>query len=91
MNAEQVYERQVERIRHRHDAVMRQEARAGIAQAEREGMSNDRDYRRDCAVDAIEKHCFSAFDWQTVKATDITDIACEIADEVESDDWMTGI
>jgi len=88
MSAEQVYERIVARIEERDARIMRQEAQAGIAQAVREGMREDRDYTRDCIVDHIERHCFGSEDWQTVKATDITDIACEIAGEVEFDDWM---
>jgi hypothetical protein len=83
-----IYHRIVESISKRDEQVMRQEARAGIRQAVREGERDNRDYARDCAVDHIEKHCFGSEDWQTVKATDITDIACEIASEVEFDDWM---
>jgi len=91
MSAEQVYERIVARVEARHGEYMRSVARNGIAKAAREGMGQDRDYRRDCAVDAVEKWCFEEPEFEVVKATTITDIACEIADEVESDDWMTNI
>ena len=84
----EIYHRVVESISKRDDRIMRQEARAGIDQAAREGSRDDRDYARDCAVDKIEAHCFGSEAWHTVKATDITDIACEIAGEVEWDDWI---
>jgi hypothetical protein len=88
MSAEQVYERIVARVESEHAEPMRSEARKGIAQAAHEGNS-DRDYRRDCAVDAVEKYAFDHPDFELVKATDISDIACEIADEVEQDNWLS--
>lgn len=87
MNAEQVYERIVERAATKHDIWIRQAAEAGIRKATAD--PENRDYRRDCAVDEAERYMFDNEDFQTVKATDISDIACEIADEVEFDDWMT--
>jgi hypothetical protein len=87
MNAEQVYERQVARMEAKHTIWIRQAAEAGIRKATAD--PENRDYRRDCAVDEAEKYMFDCFDFQTIKATDISDIACEIAGEVEFDDWMT--
>lgn len=90
MTADTVYERSVSQLEERYAFLFRSEARAGLFQAFRENRADDRDYRRDCAVDAIERLAFDNLDWELVKATDISDIACEIADEVERDDWTGG-
>lgn len=88
MTAEAVYERHASDLEHRFLGALEREARAGLAAAAAEGYGDDRDYRRDRAVDFVEKFCFEADVFQTVKATDISDIACEIADRVEREEWL---
>lgn len=91
MNAEEVYERIVARAEEMFAPSFRIEAQKGLIKAAKEGLGTDRDYRRDCAVDAIEAYAFKAEDLQTVRAADITDMACEIAEEVERDDWLSSL
>lgn len=87
MNAEQVYERIVTGLEDRYMAAFERVGRDGLAQAAREGQGQDRDYRRECAVDAIEKFMFEDVAFELVKATDVSDIACEVGDRIEREDW----
>ena len=62
------------------------EGRNAIYQLKRDN-EYDFDYVRDTAIDAIEKAMFDSTDWEPVKTTDISDIACDIGNRVAEEYW----
>lgn len=82
-----VYERIVSELEQKWTRTLEYEGRNAIY-ALKVDSSYDFDLVRERAVDAIEKTMFDSEEWELVRATEISDIACEIGNRVAEDYWL---